>query len=102
LEPVYRIVYLVHPKPVHSDYGRIDGAYASCWVKESVLEAADAAARSFLDEHGWDVEEHDETYLVNAESCPPNAEGREYFEQVQLDGLVTVFHTWPVGAPEEE
>jgi hypothetical protein len=102
VEPVFRLVYLAHPKPSSPDYGVIDGAYASCWVKEPVIEAADTAAREFLEAEGWDIEELDEAYRVSDETCLPGAVGRDLFEQVQNDGIVVQLHTWPVGAPEEE
>ena len=66
------------------------------------MAAADLAARAFIEQEGWDIEEADEHILVTDESCPPGTDGREYFEQVQLDGLIHVFHTWPVGAPDED
>jgi hypothetical protein len=28
-------------------------------------------------------------------------EGMQYFEQAEIDGEVFVFHTWPVGAPDD-
>jgi hypothetical protein len=102
VQPIYRLIYLAHPKPSHPDYGVIDGAYATCWVKDPVFAAADEAARAFIDAHGWQIEEPDEHLLVTEADCPPGTNGREFFEQAQLDGLVLVLNTWPVGAPEDE
>jgi hypothetical protein len=79
----------------------VDGAYATCWITEPIYAAADAAAREHLAGIGWDVEEADEHVLVTEASCGPGADGREYYEQVQHDGLVTVFYTWPVGESDE-
>jgi hypothetical protein len=96
MQPVYHLVYLVFPKPTHPEYGELDGAYASCWVKDPVLERADRAARTFIGESSWDIEAQGEVHEVSPESCPPGAEGREHFEKAQLDGLACVFYAWPL------
>ena len=102
MRPIHRLIYLTSPRPSHPQYGSIDGAYATCWVREPVLAAADARARQFLEREGWDVEEPDEYLLVTETSCPPGTQGREFFEQAQTDDLVLVLHTWPVGTPDDE
>jgi hypothetical protein len=28
-------------------------------------------------------------------------DGIQYFEQAEIDGEVFVFHTWPIGAPDD-
>ena len=100
-KPVHRLIYVAHPRPSHRDYGVVDGAFATCWVLEPVYAAADIVAREHLSEVGWDIDEADEHILVTDATCPPGSDGREYFEQAQIDGLVTVFYTWPAGTLED-
>jgi len=38
---------------------------------------------------------------VTREMQAEHPEGMEYFEQAEIDGEVLVFHTWPVGAPDD-
>ena len=70
-------------------------------VNEPIPAAADAAARERLESIGWDIEAADEHILVTEATCPPGTPGFEHFEQAQVDDLVVVFYTWPVGAPDE-
>jgi hypothetical protein len=100
---MYFLVLAAHPKADNPEYGSIDGAFASCWVKAISPEEAESAARSLLDDHGWHTEELEE---------PPRTIGREdyveepaklaLYDQAVLDGFVMSLHTWPVGAPDEE
>ncbi|MEO8295370.1 MAG: hypothetical protein ABI613_07640 [Gemmatimonadota bacterium] len=95
MQPVYHLVYLVFPKPDHPKYGALDGAFASCWVKEPRIERADHTARSFLEESRWDIEKPGEVQEVTTESCPLGAEGRDHFEQANTEGMVCVLYAWP-------
>jgi len=99
---VYFLSFEAHPKPAHPDYGRVDGAFAAVFVNESVADAAEAAARSFIEEAGWDVGELDASHPVELASFPPGDPSRERFEQALIDGIVVTFHQWPVGAPDHD
>jgi hypothetical protein len=74
----------------------------SLFVREPIQAAAEAAARSLIDEQGWQVEELDEAYPADIGMYPPQHPSRERFEQAQVDSIVATFHRWPVGAPEDE
>ncbi len=98
MQPVYHLVYLVFPKPDHPEYGALDGAFASCWVKEPQVKLADQAAGSVLEESRWEIEKPGEVQEVTAESCPLGAEGRSHYEQANSDGMVCVLYAWPLSA----
>jgi hypothetical protein len=98
---MYFFVFLAHPKPSHPEYGAIDGAYVSCWVRDPVEGAAEAAARELIEATGWDVEERDEAYPLADDHYATDQEAYEHMEQARLDGICAVFHRWDVGAPDE-
>jgi hypothetical protein len=95
------ILILAHPKPTNEEYGRVDGAWVSCWVNEPVPAAAEAVAIEFLDAMGWDVDEVDETHPIDEKTYGVDDLGRGYVEQARIDGIVIRMHTWDVGAPDE-
>jgi len=99
---VHFLVFEAHPKPAHVDYGRVDGAFVSVFVNEPVPAAAEAAARTFIEEAGWDVAQLDQSYPIELESFPVGDPSRERFEQALIDGIVVTFNRWPVGAPDED
>ena len=96
------VVFEAHPKPQHAEYGRIDGAFVSAFVNEAVPAAAEAMAREFIEEQGWDIVVLDQSYPVDQERFELESESREHFDQALVDGIVVTFHRWPVGAPDEE
>jgi hypothetical protein len=95
------LMYEVHPKFAHPEYGVIDGAYASLWVNEATQEAAEVVAQDFLEANLWDVESLEEAYPVRREQYEEGHIGRERFQQALVDGIVGTFFRWPVGAPDE-
>ena len=98
---MYFLVYLAHPKPSHREYGVVDGAYVSVWVRDPVEAAADRAARELIEAEGWDIEERDEAYPLADDHYAPDQDGHAYMEQARLDGICAVFYRWDVGAPDE-
>jgi len=99
---VYFLVFEAHPNPAHPDYGRVDGAFAAVFVNESIPSAAEAAARAFIEEAGWDVAELNESHPVELDSFPADHPSRERFEQALIDGIVVTFNQWPLGVPDDE
>jgi hypothetical protein len=99
---MYFLSFEAHPKPANPVYGHVDGAFAAAFVNESVAGAAEAIARAFIEEVGWDVGELDVAHPVELATFPPEHPSRRLFEQALVDGIVVTFHQWPVGAPEDE
>lgn len=99
---MFFFTFVAHPKPAHAEYGTVDGAYVACWVAEPVEGAAEAIARAAIEAQHWDVDERDEGYLVALDDYQLGTESRDRYEQAVLDGVVLAFHTWPVGAPDED
>ncbi len=99
---MYFLSFEAHPKPTYPDYGEVDGAFAAAFVNESIAGAAEAVARAFIEEAGWDVGDLDISHVVELESFPPGDRSREQFQQALVDGIVVTFHQWPVGAPDND
>ena len=99
---MFFFTFLAHPRPSHSQYGAVDGAYVACWVAEPLESVAELLAREAIEGLDWDVEERDEGYPVSIDDYERGSESRERYEQAAIDRVVLEFHTWPVGAPDED
>lgn len=87
----FLVTYEVRPSETHADCARLRGAVANCWIVTSSLSAALDATRAYLVENDWVV-----VSLMDSELATEAKFGSdELFVQVQTDGLVIVFHTWP-------
>ena len=62
---MFFFTFLAHPRPTHSQYCAVDGAYVACWVAEPIESAAELLAREAIGALDWDVEERDEAYPVS-------------------------------------
>ena len=99
---MYFLVYEVFPRPSHPEYGRIDGAYATLFVNQLVLKAAESAAQTLIEGEGWEIEKLEEAHPILTDSYPPGHPSQALVAQARADGIVATFHRWPVGAPDEE
>ncbi|MDB4915176.1 MAG: hypothetical protein JWM95_2820 [Gemmatimonadetes bacterium] len=100
---MYFLILEAHPKPDHSEYGTIDGAFVSVFVDAVSAAAAERAARGLITDTGWQSDDLDEEpRWIDRAELEGNAESLERFDQASSDGIVATFHNWPVGAPDEE
>jgi hypothetical protein len=97
---MFFLSFETRPKPAHPAYDEVGGAVAALFVNEVVQDAAEAAAREFMDDAGWDVGELDQAYAVELDAFPPGHRSRARFEQALKDGIAVTYHAWPVGATE--
>jgi hypothetical protein len=95
---MFFLTFEARPKPSHPAYDEVGGALAAVFVNEMVQGAAEAAAREFMDEAGWDVGELDKAYAVELDAFPQGDRSRARFEQALKDGIAVTYHAWPVGA----
>ena len=98
---VFFITIEVTPKPSHSRYGEVDGAFAACWVNEPTARLAESTAREGIEDADWDIVELDQLREIVREEYLNHPEGLELYDQASLDGLVITFNTWPVGGDED-
>lgn len=75
----------------------VGGALINCWMRRDTVAEAVAGARAGIEVEGWIVGEPDEAREVGDAEFPPEAEGREYYEQAlrEPDGEVLVFYQYP-------
>src|SRR5688500_409163 len=62
---IYLFVFEGHPKQSHPEYGAVEGADVSVWVRDSSETSAEAAARALVDSEGWSVEVRCEARTVS-------------------------------------
>jgi hypothetical protein len=96
-----QMLYLVldcYPKVGSDAFERFAGATVGCWVRADVCPAglsADAFAREKLSHQGWSVVSTLVSEEVSSVTYADKIEGREHFEQAQLDGFVAHFYVRP-------
>lgn len=100
---MYFLVLEARPRHTHSEYGVIDGAFASCFVDAASAKAAELSARTLLSEWCWGIEALEEApRWIDRTELEGNAQSLERFDQACVDGIVVTLNTWPVGAPDED
>jgi len=99
--PMFFFQFEVCPKQTHPLRDQYAGATVNCWIMRDTQIQAEAVALGWIGDEDWRVTGVEEAVLVTREMQAEHPEGMEYFEQAEIDGEVLVFHTWPVGAPED-
>ena len=84
---MFFLTFATRPKPSHPAFDEVGGAVAALFVNEVVQGAAEAAAREFMDDAGWDVGELDKAFAVELDAFPPGHRSRARFEQALQDGI---------------
>jgi len=97
--PMFFFQFEVRPKKSHPKRDEYGGAVVTCWIRRDTKRQAEAVARRWLAHEDWRITAVDEAAEIKREEQRP--EGLRYFEQAEIDGEVFVFHTWPVGAPDD-
>ena len=95
-----RILFLVcldaRPTEVVENFATIGGASVNVWVRAASGSEAMAIARREIESAAWIPESQPSVVVVTRSDYNHNKVGREYFDQAVLDGIVLVFHTWPI------
>ena len=97
---MFFLTFEARPKPSHPAYEEVGGAVAAVFVNEVVQGAAEAAAREFMDDAGWEVGDLDKAYPVELDAFPQGDRSRAKFEQALKDGIAITYHAWPVGGAD--
>jgi hypothetical protein len=90
--------FMFHGAPMarHPESKSIGGAFINCWVERSTLAEAEAVARQWINEAGWQIKSLDESRIVDRSDYDDNPAGVEYFEQALIDNEVFVFYEYPI------
>ena len=51
-----------------------------------------------IEESSWRIDSLEDCRVVNDDDYPPDADGKEFYDQALIDKEVLVFHTWPVSS----
>jgi hypothetical protein len=92
----------VRPKQTNPKRELYAGATVSCWVLRDTQSQAEAVARGWIGDEDWRITGVETATLMTRERQSQYPEGMRYFEQAEIDREVFVFHTWPVGAPDDK
>jgi hypothetical protein len=80
------------PRADHPHSAEVAGAFPTCWVRDHRLPAARERARQAVTGEGWRIIDEEDAREVPRDRLDPA--GVEYFDQVQIDGLVCVIHEY--------
>jgi hypothetical protein len=92
----------VRPKETHPKRDEYEGAMVSCWVLRDTQSQAEAVARGWIGDEDWRITRVETATPMTRGQQAEHPDGLRYFEQAEIDGEVFVFHTWPVGAPDDK
>ena len=103
MEPVdelYLVTIEALPNPGTEEYENCGGAYVNVYVREESEAAALETAQREVAASGWTCKSIEHTGVVTREDFTEDDDGLEYFEQAIEEGVVLVFHTFPI-SPDE-
>ena len=107
-EEVFVLRIEAYPQPGSEAFGTDGGAFVNCYVESDDLRSAELRAIASIQEAGWRPHRVDGWQLTCADCAddtPPEHGGdssRALVDQARLDGVVCVFHTWPIDAPDAD
>src|SRR3954467_4916800 len=85
------------PGPLNPELATVGGAFIICWIDHSTLSQAEAVARQYIEQSGWQITSIEESRIVERTDYDDNPTGLDYFEQAEIDGAVFAFHQYPAG-----
>ncbi|HEX2650261.1 MAG TPA: hypothetical protein VL199_11570 [Burkholderiales bacterium] len=88
---IYFLALEARPGENSDDYGRVAGAYISCWIQCDAPSEARAIAADDVEQEGWIVDSIEQEPKVLGSATPGT---EERFEQAKIDGCCYVYHTW--------
>jgi hypothetical protein len=99
---LFLVTVVARPRHDNSESTKVGGAYVNCWIDEPSEVSAVARAEAEVREADWIPESIQKIVVVTRKDYESHEDGREYFEQALIDGVVLVFHTFPNEAAEDE
>jgi len=86
--PMQYLIIDAVPDPTFEHKEDHAGATVGCWIKEQTTKNAYHISRGWIEENGWVVLNLDEQYPITEQAYEDEPDGKEYFEQAQIDGEV--------------
>ena len=85
----------VTPNDDHPETSDVESAMIECWVRCPSSDDALAIVRGTLDAENWNIGQIDGPEIHTEDDCVDEPELIQYYEQVQTDGEVFVYHLTP-------
>jgi hypothetical protein len=98
---VWFVSLSVVPIAEGSHFAEFAGAHVNCWVARPEREAVSRASQ-IAAEQGWRVTSIVQSCEVVEGNYSLGDPGGDYFRQAEIDGEVSVFHTWPNSASDRD
>jgi hypothetical protein len=102
MDGLYLVTIEALPNPGTEDFDECGGAYVNAYIRESSEASALESAQRVITEAGWSCKAVESVAYVTREDFVEEDEGLESFEQALAEGVVLVFHTYPVGPDDED
>src|SRR5262245_38335968 len=95
---LYLVTIEAEPNADTEDFREYGGAYGKAYIREATEASALAAAQREIAEAGWSCKSIESIAYVTREDFTDEDDDLDSFEQALVDGVVLVFHTFPIGA----
>jgi hypothetical protein len=102
VEGLYLITVEALPNPGTEDFEEYGGAFVNVYIRETSEASALGAAEQEVASAGWSCKAVESVEYVTREDFIDDPDGLENFLEALKDGVVTVFHTYPVGPDEDD
>lgn len=91
---MYMLTYIARPTERSEHHGSAIGALVNAFIDFKDAWGCDQLARAMIDHHGWIVERHEATHLVERADVQSDEEALGTFDEAIEDGWSFVFHTF--------
>ena len=107
---VFLILFKAIPCEDNEEFGKLGGAYVSCWVNAETLKEAEVLALESIEKEKWKPEKLENWELVNEETYTEDSELSEEEAEEYRDcllnalehGITLSFHCWPIDVGEKD
>jgi hypothetical protein len=99
---LYLVTVEAEPSADTDDSREYGGAYVNVYIQAASEAAALAAAQREIAQAGWACKAIDRVTYVTREDFTNEDDGLESFEQALIDGVRLDFHTFPIGAEDDD
>lgn len=84
------MIYFVYEVVTSDGIDAPGKVFAGCWINLDDQAKAEQRSKKFIEEQGYEVVEHVESYPIAREDYDDSPKGLEYYEQALIDDEVLV------------
>jgi hypothetical protein len=99
---LYLVTIEAEPNAGTEDFEEFGGAFVNVYIREASEEAALASAQRAVAQSGWTCKAIEGIAYVTREDFTDEQDGLESFEHALTEGVVLDFHTFPIGADDDD